>query len=320
MTGIFLRSIAISGAALVALVLGACGGGTTEGALVPARFISIGDAFSDVGQLGTKAKYTVNDDAIDTWLGQVLASYGTGTLTASATGGLGFAQGNARINMMPDAAGRTATLTITQQVDAALATGAIGANDVIFLNAGASDIVAEMMAVLAGAQTEAQMLARVKQEGKDYGAQVRRLVDAGAKHVVVMGVYNLGASPWARVIGQAATLSSASTIFNQAFVVSIVDLGNQVLYIDLAGYINVLILFPSAFGFTNTSDAVCTSVDPGPGIGTGANQVNSSLCTATTIVTGATYSAYIFADGLNFTPAVLQLYGANVFSRLTLRW
>ena len=321
MTGNFLRRTILAVAVLGSVVLASCGGGTTESALVPSRFISIGDGMSDVGQKGSTARYTVNDGSVTTWVDVVVNNYAvTAPLTPSSSGGLGFAQGNARIYISPDAAGNTATLTITQQADALLAAGPIGSNDVILINGGVGDIVAEMSAVLSGAQTEAQMLANLKQIGGAYGKQVRRLVEAGAKHMVVVGAFDVGRSPWATTIGQVAALSAASVAFNTAFVVSIVDLGNQVLYVDMASFVNAYALFPTSYGFTDGSSAVCTSVDPGPGIGIGPNNVNASLCNATTVIDVATYNSYVFADALHFTPALQRAFGSNVYLRLAARW
>ena len=321
MTGRTFRRPLLAAVALLGLLLASCGGGTTVGALVPLRFISLGDGMSDVGQKGSRAKYGVNDGTVTTWVDQIVSSYGvTDPVRPSSSGGMGFAQGNVRINISPDAAGNTATLTITQQADALLASGPISSRDVILINGGVGDIVAEMSAVLAGAQTEAQMVANLKGLGKAYGKQVRRLVEAGAKHIVVVGAFDLGRSPWAAAIDKVAVLTNASIEFDTAFVVSIVDLGNQVLYVDLANFVNAYALSPTTYGFTNGTNAACTSVDPGPGIGIGVNQVNASLCSATTVVAGADYNTYVFADALHFTPALQRAFGVIAYSRLAARW
>ncbi len=315
------RRALVAVAAVLGVLLTSCGGGTTEGLLVPSRFLSLGDGMSDVGQKGATAKYTVNDGSVTTWVEQVVNNYAaTDPVRPSGAGGLGFAQGNARVNTSPDAAGNAATLTITQQADALLGAGPIGANDVILMNAGTGDIVAEMRAVLAGAQSEAQMVVNLKQIAKAYGKQVRRLVESGAKHIVVVGASDLSRSPWAVAIGQTVALNTASIEFNTAFVVSIVDLGNQVLYVDLANFIDAYTSFPSTYGFKDGVNAVCTSVDPGPGIGIGANMVNSALCSPTTVISGADYNTYVFADALHFTPALQRAFGNLVFSRLSSRW
>ena len=71
---------------------------------------------------------------------------------------------------------------------------------------------------------------------------------------------------------------------------------------------------------TNSIDPVCTSVDAGPGIGIGANQVNSALCNTSTIVSGATYSLYLFADRIYPTPTGHRKFGDYAYQRIRARW
>jgi len=211
---------------------------------------------------------------------------------------------------------------VVQQIDAFLASGSFGTNDVVFINGGASDIVAEMNAVTAGLQTQAQMQTNVQRAGRDLAAQVIRLVDAGANYVVVLGTYNLGLTPWATSIGQTAALTTMSSKFNESMLVPIVALGKHVLYVDSAYYLNLLSnpLSSPLYGLTDAVDPLCTSIDPNNGIGIGPNKVNSLLCTASTIVSGATITAYTFADPLNFTPAVHRLFGDYAYSHVRARW
>lgn len=323
MMGKLLRRVALGLVCVPAAWLVACGGGTTEGALTPTRLVSFGDAFSDIGNGGTTAKYTVNDATVNTWVEQLATGYAL-TITPSANGGHGYARGNARIVAKPDAAGSAATLTMTEQIDAFLRTSKPELNDLILVNGGVSDIVAQVSSVIAGTTTEADMITRVKQAGADMGGQVRRLVQQGATHVLVVGVNNLGHTPWATRVGKAAMLTDASIKFNEALLLAIVDLGNQVLYVDLYNYAGAVVSTPAAFGLTDATNVVCTSVDPGNGIGTGSGQVSAALCTDTTVIAEAAvdkkYNSYVFADGLYFTPAMNRLFGTNALSRVRARF
>lgn len=162
----------------------ACGSGTTESALSPARFVAFGDGFSDLGEGG--ARYTINDGSANIW-SQYMANLFGQNLTTAGSGGLSYARGNARVSLKPDAAGSNATPTVTEQVDRFLAGNTIGANDVLIISGGFSDIIVQMAAVRSGAQTSAQMLVNVRQAGRDLATQVRRLVTAGARYVVLVG-------------------------------------------------------------------------------------------------------------------------------------
>jgi outer membrane lipase/esterase len=276
-----------------------------------------GDSFSDLGQTGSR--YTVNDGSINIWTQQVASSFGVSLATVNA-GGTSYATGNARVNAKPDAAGNTATPTVKEQIDTFLATGVIGSNDLVIVNGGIADIVAEMAKVAAGAQTSDQMLANVRQAGRDLAAQVRRLVQAGGTHVVVVGPFHLGKTPWAIATGQVDLLTEASSRFNDELLIAIVDLGANVLYVDAALHFNLVVGTPTAYELTNATDLVCTSIDPGPGIGTGAGQVNSALCNAGTVAAGADYNRFLFADRIYPAPQGHRKFGEYAHTRIRARW
>ena len=90
----WMRRTALVAACASAALLAACGSSTTESAITPDRFIAFGDGFSDVGQKGSR--YTVNNGSVNNWTLQ-LASHYQKTLTPVSSGGLSYAQGNARI-------------------------------------------------------------------------------------------------------------------------------------------------------------------------------------------------------------------------------
>lgn len=310
------RTVLVAACASAAL-LAACGSSTTESAITPDRFIAFGDANSDVGQKGTR--YTVNDGSVNNWTLQVTANYGK-PLTPVSAGGLSYAVGNARIKAKPDATGNASTPTVTEQIDTFLAGGSFGSSDVVFVSGGISDVIAGMAAVQAGTQTEAEMVAAARLAGEDMAAQVRRLVDAGAKYVVVTGTYDLSKTPWAKAIGRESVLHDASRAFNTGLLVDIQDLGGNVLAIDLEYYVNVYTGAPGNYGFNNATDAVCTSVDATNGIGIGAGQVNSALCTPSTLLSGASQDSYVFADPVYMTPLAHRQFGTYAYDRLRARW
>jgi outer membrane lipase/esterase len=307
--------LALAPAALFALT--ACGGGTIESQLKPTRIVVFGDALSDMGNKGTR--YTVNDSSA-VWVKLMALDY-TLPLEKSAAGGTDYAWGNARVVLKPDAAGGTTTLTVKEQIDAFLAAnGSFTATDLVVINGGISDIIVQMQALRAGTITQDQFIANVSEAGRDLATQAKRLTAAGASHVVVLGVPDLRATPWAVMINQQPLLSVASTDFNNALLVGLVNEGEKMLYMDIALLFNLMASNPQAYGMTNSADVVCTSVDPGPGIGIGNNQVNSSLCAADSIVAGATYSLYLWADAVYPTPTGHNRIVDYVLNRVQARW
>jgi phospholipase/lecithinase/hemolysin len=318
-------------AAASALVLTACGGGSIVSSFSPSRVVAFGDSMADLGQTG--AAYTVNvtDGSVKNWTDFVARSFGL-TLAPVSQGGTSFATGNARVNTTPDAAGDSSTPTVKQQVDNFLASGKPTANDLVLVNGGTADVIAEVMATVNGTQTRDTMIAHVEQAGIDLAAQVRNLVNAGATHVVVVGPYNLSRSPWVTQAPDAtrATLSSladaASGRFNDKLLVSLVDLGADVLYVDAALEYNLLTSNPlgnSLNGDNAVTQPVCTSVDSGPGIGIGTNHVNSRLCTTSTLRSGVTetnLNQFLFADEIYPTPRGQQIFGDFAQARIRDRW
>jgi outer membrane lipase/esterase len=311
----WIRRAGLLAACASALLLAACGGGTVASAFHPSRVVAFGDAMGDVGQTGSR--YTVNDGSVNNWTQFVANAYDQ-QLAPISQGGFSYATGNARITAKPDAAGDSSTPTVQEQVDAYLAGHSFTSDDMVIVSAGTSDVIVQARMVLDGTQTADQANANLKQAGQDLGALIKRIVAAGATHVVVAGPYNLGRSPWALQIGSDGVLDPASTNFNNGLLVSLVDQGQNVLYVDAALYFNQQA--SSTTNVSNNTDLVCTSVDPGPGIGTGNGQVNSKLCTPATITAGVDYTTYLWADRIYPTPRGHQLFGDYARGQISNRW
>lgn len=324
MTSPSLRRLVLGAAVAASALLASCGGGDIVDPFQPTRIVSFGDALSDVGQTGNK--YTVNDGtANNVWIEQTAARYGL-TLTPASAGGTGYAQGNARVKAKPDATGGTSTRTVAEQIDAFLgAGGGIRVKDLYIVNGGISDLIAETVNTT---QTPAQRLANVQLAARDLGAQVRRLANAGASHVVVVGAFNLRITPWAAGIGQGAEgseLFQLSSAFNDALLLSIEDLGStkRVDFVDTANFFNLRFNRASAFSFDNTTTPACASTASGAdGIGISASaHVSSRRCTPSTLAANVTdYNRVLFADPVYPTPALHRLFGDFVFETLRERF
>lgn len=288
----------IAGAALTA-----CGSGSVASAINPKRFVSVGDGFSDVGQTGRV--FTVNDGSL-LWT-QQLASYYNLTLTAASAGGFSYAQGHARVDSEDTTSGTNAP-SIASQITSVLNRTTLVDDDLVLVSGGMADIVNAVNTTgISAASTDA-----VKAAGKKQAEQVRRLVEAGATHVVVAGVYNLGMSPWAIRQDLAQGVQDLSVAFNDQLLIGINDLGATVLYIDPALFFNLIAGKPSGYPFDVVDTPVCTTPD-------------ATTCTTGTVLLGADYNRYLFADDLYFTPAAQRLFVnedflENAYTRLKQRW
>lgn len=313
----WMRRVLLALAPAAALALAACGSGSIESQFQPSRMVVFGDALSDMGNTG--ARYTVNGPTA-LWVKLMALNYNV-ALDTAVSGGTDYAYGNARVVQKPDAAGNNATPTVKEQIDQFLAAkGPLNSGDLVVINGGISDIIVQMQALRAGTITQDQFLANVKQAGHDFAAQAKRLVDAGATHVVVMGVPDLKATPWAVQINQQSLLSTASTAFNDAALVDLVNQGDKMLYVDLALLFNLMASSPGSYSLTDAANIACNSVDPGPGIGIGTGQVNSYLCTESTIAPGVNFTTYLWADAVYPTPSGHGRISDYTFSRVHNRW
>lgn len=314
-----LRRAVLVAAFSVAGLLAACGGGQVVSQFSPSRVVVFGDAMADAGQAGG-ARYTVNGTSSSLNWTEVLANNYSLSVAPASAGGTSYARGSALVATRPDAAGNAAVPSISEQIDTFFAGNALGGRDLVIVNAGVGDIIAQMASVAAGTISAAQAQANVEAAGRALGAQVRRLANAGGTHVAVAGPYNLGRSPWAIGTGQTGVLQTLSSRFNEELLISIADLGDKVLYVDAALYFNLLTANPSQSNLSNATVAACNSVDPGAGIGIGTGHVNSALCTLSTIVSGYDPATSIFADEVYFTPQANYLWAQNAFQRLRTRW
>lgn len=293
-----LALVGVSAAAMMA----ACGDGSVVSDLKPARFMTVGDSFADVGQAG--GKYTVNDGSL-TWVQQLAAHYSL-TVDPASAGGWGYAQGYARVDSADTSSG-TAAPSVKEQVDQLLARTSMQEGDVMMLNGGLHDIVAAVNATGISDQTTAT----VKAAGKALAAQVRRVVAAGATHVVVTGVQNVGLTPWAVRLGEQSSIEKLSVAFNDALLIDIADMGATVLYFDASLFFNLINNKPENYSVDNVTDPVCTTPD-------------ASTCTPSSVVS-TDYNRYMYADSLNFTPKVQRnfvdrSYTENAYDKFKNRW
>lgn len=276
---------------VLGLFLTGCGSGTTFEPLAPTRVISFGDGISDVGQTGSK--FTVNDGTVNIWVERVATSYGR-TITAQVSGGLGYAQGNARVD--------TGTFAISNQISTFLGSNTIGANDLIIIDAG----VAELAALAAANTNDAALATAADAAGRALATQVRRLTAAGGRYVVIANAPDLGKSPFASAQTRTAAISAATRAFNDGLKIALANVTSSVLLIDNEAYVNALITTPTLLGTSgNVTAAACTGA--------------LAACTGTSNVV-ANYAVYLYADDRHFTPRAHSLIGDNAFNRIRNRW
>lgn len=307
---LFTRAVTFCLLGLTTLLV-SCGSSTITDPFKPTRVVVFGDGFSD---LTANNQYTVNDGSTNNWASQIAANYGVSVVS--------HARGNARISNAIGAGG-VAVTSVTAQV----AGFAYQPNDLVVINAGFSDLIAEANTAAGGANSAANATAY----GTALGNLVRSMVAAGAKHIAVSNVYDLSKTPAAGILTNLATLNGSRgalvVAFNDALKANLgsatlTNVGDNVRLVDLEAYFNLVRASPTAYSFVNATTIACNSNDataaPG-GIGIGTNQINSKLCTTGTLAQAA-YNSYVFADAVYPTPVFHRAWGANVYSQLVARW
>jgi phospholipase/lecithinase/hemolysin len=255
------------------------------------------------------------------------------------------------------------------QIDLFLAQGAPTSNDLFVVSIGTGDIMATgirgmtvdattpyagldaVQTALGGALTTTSAInAQMQAAANALAVQVKRLTDAGAKYVMVVGPPNLGRSPWAAKTGTVnatllqnlsyATGSSITSMGSEGLARIQATFGstinNPVLFVEIAGLVNTLT--DSGNGsFANRSSAVCvantatstiinaksigTGLKPATVVGTTpAGLLTAALCTTDTLVV-ADPGTYVYADDVNFTPAMHgQFYYQSLTKMRTAAW
>lgn len=273
--------------------LAACGGGTEPvEAFVAQRVVVLGDETSTLTAEGRK--YSVNaltDGAVNCVLEPIWAQ-----AVANLYGHV-FAECN------PDAVAETRAVMVaapgakvadlTAQIDGVLAALVPGEATLATLMIGANDVWELYDRFdLDPSLATADLLVEARQRGAQIAVQLKRLADAGVP-VVLSTVYDLGKTPYALAEKAAhADTDRAQLLYQLTFELNAgmrVELAEQKIndgrYIGLVladEMVQAMVKFPSSFGLTNVTEAVCTVALPD--------------CTADTLVEGGSSVAWLWAD------------------------
>jgi outer membrane lipase/esterase len=275
-------------AAAATLMLAACGGGTQQlEAFVPLRYFALGDDASTFTSDGRK--YSINGintngvrdcDVEPLWIQQVASLWG-----------FVFAECNpqsrdVRAKTLAFAGAKVAD--VAAQVDAQVAAGGFRDRDIATVFVGINDVLD--LYTQFPARSEESLLIEARARGERIALIVNRLVDLGAK-VVVASVPDVGLTPFARAQGSpnAALMTRLSAAMNEQLGVRVLLDGRFVGIAQSDLRFAAIGIAPGAFGFTNVSDAACTTPLPN--------------CTTSTVLPGVDPAGYLWADATRLSPA-----------------
>lgn len=271
--------------------------------------IFFGDSLSDSGSFapalppGT-GRFTTNPGPV--WA-EVLGARLGFTIRPGNQGGTDFAEGGARVSQLPGVPDAPPTGTATpvrSQVGNYLATTGGGADSraLYAVWAGANDIF-----TIAGsaAADPASAQAYLTTTASELAGEVARLAAAGARHIVVLNLPDIGATPFGASLGAAgaAGVTQLSAGYNQLLATSLGATGIPVLQLDTFSLLREVQADPARYGFTNASLPACGATP-------------SLLCTSASLVAPGADQDFVFADGVHPTTAAHALLADFVESVL----
>jgi phospholipase/lecithinase/hemolysin len=154
------------------------------------------------------------------------------------------------------------TLPVVQQIDQHLSSsyvtaGKFAATDLVVVLAGANDVFTQAGLAGGGAITSTAAGTAVATAAGQLAAQVARIKAAGAKHVMVFGLPDMGYTPYGVSAGPttAGGLTSMSqSVFNPTLKAAVAAISG-VAYVDPVPMFAKVVASPATYGFTKTIDA-----------------------------------------------------------------
>ena len=236
------------------------------------------------------------------------------------------------------------TLPVVQQIDQHLSSsyvtaGKFAATDLVIVLAGANDVFTQAGLAGGGAITATAAGTAVATAAGQLAAQVARIKAAGAKHVMVFGLPDMGYTPYGVSAGPttAGGLTSMSqSVFNPTLKAAVANIPG-VAYVDPVPMFAKVVASPSDFGFTKTIDATSAataigSTACGPNAiaqaaaGDSAASPSSLFCSVPSTnpaIVGTLRAAnadqtYMFADGVHPSAGMHKVFAQLIKDKMGL--
>ena len=311
------------------------------------QVVSFGDSLSDVGTYAPVitasfggGRFTTNPGEVWT---QKIAEYYGGTLSAAYLGGfgqplaastgLGYAQGGARVQ---DPVGEghapagtanadysaATTVPVTQQLQNYLAAhGSFNANQLVLINGGANDIFELESTIQAAVTTDVaggmdpataiqkEATASLGPVAQTFAGVIQQIVAAGATHVVVSNVPDIGQTPLGVTSGSSAQqlLTALATVYNAALAQAIQGLGlpaSKVIQIDAFSWQDGITASYQTNGFTVSNTGTACNLQSMAANATAYGTQNPSVLNGLTPAQyGASFASALFCSPQTYTVA-----------------
>lgn len=290
------------------------------------RVISFGDSLSDVGTYFPIAafkgggKFTTNPGKI--WIENVATDLGLpmkqnrtegyGTPT-NILGGFNYAQGGARIVFQGSTGTKFSARPLTTQVGYFLSEHKeFLATDLVFIQGGANDLMAQLRAVKDHLITAQQALENMVQAADDFSVIIANVKNSGAQSVVVLNLPAIERTP--HVMAYDATTKAFVAQMVQSFnaALAVKTAGYDVLLLDIYNFDQNFNLHYKELGFVNIDQPACKLQDL---VGRLA-----LFCSARSLVEPGAELHFKFADDLHPTTGFSQVIRDFVWPMLQTRF
>jgi phospholipase/lecithinase/hemolysin len=291
------------------------------------------------------------------YYGDTLTAANTGGFgkPLAAASGLGYAQGGARVTLQPGVGHATpgtanadfsqaTTVPVNDQVSQYIAShGSFNANQLVLVNGGANDIfynltvaqttaagiqtslaagtITPAQAQAAGAAAQTAATTAISQAAIDLATVVGRVVQAGATHVVVSTVPDIGGAPQGvNSADKGATLSQVTQLFNGTLQGALQKAGllSKVIYVDAYTWIDGITANYQANGFTVSNTGTACNLAAMIAAATKQGQPNptafgtSLFCSPQTYTVAGADQTYMYADTVHPTTHLHALFSTFV--------
>ncbi|CAM4106401.1 SGNH/GDSL hydrolase family protein [Roseateles saccharophilus] len=303
------RSLALVAVAAAALVAGCGGGGTSQiDPFKPTRVIAFGDESGAILQSGKK--YTINGLSTDTQLVDCkLNPVWSQVLTSGF--GMVYPQCNTDYVALPQgimyAAAGDKVADVQTKIDQHLSNDGFGPKDLVALFVGVNDIL-ELYNQFPAVSRDS-LINEAKARGKLLAQQANRIANANGR-VLVSTIFDVGLTPFGQNekqqqtdIDRAVFLNDLSSAFNTSMRLNLLNDGRLIGLVLTDETIQQIARYPSAFGYTNVTQAACrTDVAP-------------QECTTNTLQTDASATTWLWAGSTTLAPNAQQRIGTAALTR-----
>ncbi|WP_370469578.1 SGNH/GDSL hydrolase family protein [Caballeronia sp. SBC2] len=291
------------------------------------------------------------------YYGGTLTAANTGGfgIPLSPASGLGYAQGGSRVTLQPGVGHATpgtansdysqaTTIPINDQVTQYIGShGSFNANQLVLVNGGANDIfynltveqataagiqaqlaagtITPAQAQAAGAAAQTAATTAISQAAIDLATVVGRVVQAGATHVVVSTVPDIGGSPLGLASAdQGVTFSQVTQLFNGTLQGALQQAGllSKVIYVNAYTWVDGIQANYQANGFTVSNTGTACNLNAMIAAATKLGEPDPSafgtslFCSPQTYTVAGADQTYMYADTVHPTTHLHALFSTYV--------